>query len=39
MPDRDRLLRSLENKGRRADKHGNLWRVYQLNHYAAVGDV
>jgi class 3 adenylate cyclase len=38
-PDRDKLLRSLENKGRRPDKHGKLWRVYQLNHYAAVGNA
>ena len=28
------LLSSLHNRGRRADKHGNLWRVYELNHSA-----
>lgn len=32
------LLSNLENKGRRADKHGELWRVYQLNHYSAITD-
>jgi hypothetical protein len=26
-----RILGSLHNRGRRADKHGNLWRVYELN--------
>lgn len=26
------LLDSLQNRGRRADKHGNHWRVYELNH-------
>jgi class 3 adenylate cyclase len=28
------LLRIMQNRGRRADKHGNLWRVYELNHSA-----
>jgi class 3 adenylate cyclase len=31
------IMANLENKGRRADKHNNLWRVYQLNHYAVFG--
>lgn len=26
------LLPHLDNKGRRPDKHGTYWRVYQLNH-------
>jgi len=26
------LLHELTNKGRHRDKHGKLWRVYQLNH-------
>jgi hypothetical protein len=26
------LVKCLENRGRRADKHGNLWRVYEVNH-------
>jgi class 3 adenylate cyclase len=26
------VLACLENRGRRADKHGNLWRVYEVNH-------
>jgi hypothetical protein len=28
----DSLLKCLHNRGRRADKHGNPWRVYELNH-------
>jgi class 3 adenylate cyclase len=27
-----KVLNSLRNKGRRADKHGKLWRVYEVNH-------
>lgn len=30
------LLHSLQNRGRRADKHRELRRVYELNHMAAV---
>jgi class 3 adenylate cyclase len=26
------ILSALHNRGRRADKHGNLWRVYEVNH-------
>lgn len=26
------MLGQLHNRGRWADKHGNLWRVYELNH-------
>jgi hypothetical protein len=26
------LLSSLQNRGRRLDKHGNPWRVYEVNH-------
>jgi hypothetical protein len=28
------ILSCLQNRGRRADKHGNSWRVYELNHSA-----
>lgn len=28
----DQVLATLDNKGRKADKHGNAWRVYQVNH-------
>jgi class 3 adenylate cyclase len=28
------LLQALHNRGRRADKHGKPWRVYELNHSA-----
>jgi class 3 adenylate cyclase len=28
------ILAQLQNRGRRADKHGNLWRVYEVNHTA-----
>jgi class 3 adenylate cyclase len=27
-----RLLTCLTNRGRKADKHGNPWRVYEMNH-------
>lgn len=30
------LLNSLQNKGRRTDKHGNPWRVYEVNHTSAI---
>jgi class 3 adenylate cyclase len=26
------ILSCLQNRGRKADKHGNLWRVYEVNH-------
>lgn len=26
------ILRHSQNRGRRPDKHGNFWRVYELNH-------
>lgn len=26
------LLEAMSNRGRKADKHGNMWRVYELNH-------
>ncbi|HXY34250.1 MAG TPA: hypothetical protein VEI07_08485 [Planctomycetaceae bacterium] len=29
------LIQSMQNRGRRADKHGNLWRVYEVNHTIA----
>jgi class 3 adenylate cyclase len=28
------VLATLDNKGRKADKHGKPWRVYQVNHIA-----
>jgi hypothetical protein len=30
------LLNCLQNKGRRTDKHGNAWRVYEVNHNRAM---
>jgi class 3 adenylate cyclase len=33
-----RLLECLINRGRKADKHGNPWRVYELNHTSLCGD-
>jgi hypothetical protein len=33
-----RLLECLTNRGRKADKHGNPWRVYELNHTALCGN-
>ena len=30
------LLNGLQNKGRRADKHGNSWRVYEVNHTSSM---
>jgi len=30
------LIDNMANRGRRADKHGNLWRVFEVNHTAAV---
>jgi class 3 adenylate cyclase len=27
------ILACLHNRGRKADKHGNLWRVYELRHF------
>jgi class 3 adenylate cyclase len=32
------LLGCLINRGRKADKHGNPWRVYELNHTALCGN-
>jgi class 3 adenylate cyclase len=32
------ILSCLQNRGRRADKHGNPWRVYELNHSALTAD-
>src|SRR5262249_23940664 len=32
------ILECLINRGRKADKHGNPWRVYELNHTALCGD-
>jgi class 3 adenylate cyclase len=29
------LIEHMQNRGRRADKHGNLWRVYEVNHTSA----
>ena len=31
------ILHGLHNRGRRADKHQEFWRVYELNHTNAVG--
>lgn len=31
------IVDSLENRGTKKDKHGNRWRVYQLNHSGLVG--
>jgi|GEM_PF-2521248 len=28
------MVKHLSNRGRKADKHGNLWRVYELNHFS-----
>ena len=28
------VINNLQNRGRRKDKHGNPWRVYELNHAA-----
>jgi hypothetical protein len=30
------ILNSLQNRGRRTDKHGNSWRVYEVNHTSAI---
>ncbi|HTL51931.1 MAG TPA: hypothetical protein VL860_05060, partial [Planctomycetota bacterium] len=30
------LLSCMDNKGRKKDKHGNSWRVYQLNHLSLI---
>jgi hypothetical protein len=35
FPQKAHLLKHLHNRGRRADKHGRLWRVYEVNHSAA----
>jgi len=36
LPDKSLLTQALHNRGRRADKHGNMWRVYEANHTAIV---
>jgi class 3 adenylate cyclase len=36
-PEAARVLACLINRGRKADKHGNPWRVYELNHTALCG--
>jgi hypothetical protein len=28
----DSILGDAHNRGRKADKHGNPWRVYEVNH-------
>jgi hypothetical protein len=33
------ILGALHNRGRKADKHGNLWRVYEVNHTGLVGQI
>jgi hypothetical protein len=33
----DRILNSLLNRGRRADKHNNFWRVYEVSHASLCG--
>jgi class 3 adenylate cyclase len=35
-PIANRFLDAMENKGRKADKHGKFHRVYQLNHLASL---
>ncbi len=32
------ILAHTQNRGRRADKHGNFWRVYELNHAGLTDD-
>ena len=32
----ERILDSLSNRGRKADKHGTYWRVFELNHCALI---
>ncbi|MFT3882834.1 MAG: hypothetical protein QM703_24665 [Gemmatales bacterium] len=31
-----KFVNTLVNRGRRADKHGNLWRVYEVSHTASI---
>jgi class 3 adenylate cyclase len=33
------VLGALQNRGRRADKHGNPWRVYEVNHTQLAGSL
>jgi len=33
------ILRNLHNRGRKADKHGNPWRVYELHHTQLVQET
>jgi class 3 adenylate cyclase len=33
------ILSNTENRGRRQDKHGNAWRVYELNHTNLISDA
>jgi class 3 adenylate cyclase len=32
------ILSNLQNRGRRQDKHGNPWRVYEVNHANLISD-
>ncbi len=34
-----RILASLQNRGRRADKHGMPWRVYEVHHSQLIRDL
>jgi class 3 adenylate cyclase len=36
--DTRRILSNLHNRGRRADKHGKWWRVYEMNHTDLTGE-
>jgi hypothetical protein len=36
-PDGHEILASFTNRGRKADKHGRPWRVYEVNHTALAG--
>jgi hypothetical protein len=31
-----RVLAHLHNRGRKADKHGNMWRIYEVNHTSLI---
>jgi hypothetical protein len=32
QPPHHQIVKALRNRGRKADKHGNLWRVYEVDH-------
>ena len=34
-----RILSGLQNRGRHSDKHGGLWRVYELSHVESLKDL